>query len=62
MIAWQGYKAGKGTGKKGPNGSGRGVLRKEGNVYVLDLFVKVPSVAVAPINYKSMEVFGRQEE
>ena len=32
------------------------VLRKAGNVYVLDLFVKVPSGAVAPITYKPMEV------
>ena len=31
-------------------------LKKEGNVYVLDLFVKVPSDAVAPIKYKPMEV------
>ena len=34
----------------------KSVLRKEGNVCVLDLFVKVPSGAVAPIKYKSMEV------
>ena len=34
----------------------KSVLRKEGNVYVLDLFVKVPSGAVAPIKYKPMEV------
>ena len=32
------------------------VLRKEGNVYVHDLFVKVPSGAVAPSKYKPMEV------
>ena len=34
----------------------RYVLRKEGNVYVLDLFAKVPSCATAPIKYKPMEV------
>ena len=28
----------------------------EGNVYVLDLFVKVPSGAAAPTKYKPMEV------
>ena len=32
------------------------VLRKEGNVYVLDLSVKVPSGATAPIKYKRVEV------
>ena len=32
------------------------MLRKEGNVYVLDLFEKVPSDAVAPIKYKPMKV------
>ena len=32
------------------------VLRKEGNVYVLDVFVKVPSGAIVPIKYKPMEV------
>ena len=32
------------------------VLMKEGNVYVLELFVKVPSGATAPIKYKPMEV------
>ena len=32
------------------------VLAKDGNVYVLDLFVKVPSGAAAPIKYKLMEV------
>ena len=32
------------------------MLRKEGNVHVLDLFVKVPSDAVAPIKYKRLEV------
>ena len=34
----------------------KSVLRKEGNVYVLDLFVKVPPSAVASIKYKPMEV------
>ena len=34
----------------------KSVLSKEGNVYVLDLFVKVPSGATAPIRYKPMEV------
>ena len=34
----------------------KSVLRKEGNVHVLDLFVKVPSGAAAPIKYMSMEV------
>ena len=29
---------------------------KEGNVYVLDLFVKMPPGAAAPIKYKPMEV------
>ena len=29
------------------------VLRKEGNVYVLDLFVKVSTGATAPIKYKT---------
>ena len=32
------------------------MLRKEGNAYVLDLFVKVPSGAAVPIKYKAMEV------
>ena len=32
------------------------VLRKEGNVHVLGLSVKVPSGATAPIKYKPMEV------
>ena len=31
-------------------------VRKEGNEYVLDLFVKVPSGATAPIKYKPVEV------
>ena len=35
---------------------GKSLLVKEGNVYVLDLFVKVPSSAVAPSKYKPMEV------
>ena len=34
----------------------KSVLRKQGNVHVFDLFVKVPSGAAAPIKYKSMEV------
>ena len=34
------------------------MLRKEGNVYVLDLFVTVPLGAAAPIKYKPMEVGG----
>ena len=34
----------------------KSVLRKEGNVHVLDLFVKVPSGASAPIKHKPMEV------
>ena len=31
-------------------------LRKEGNVYVVDLFVRVPSSVAAPIVYTPMEV------
>ena len=38
------------------------VLRKEGNVYVLDLFVKVPSSAAAPTWYKPMEVVADGSE
>ena len=34
----------------------KSMLRKEGNVYVLGLFVRVPSGAAAPIKYKPMEV------
>ena len=34
----------------------KSVHRNEWNVYVLHLFVKVPSGAVAPINYRPMEV------
>ena len=34
----------------------KSMLRKEGYVHVLDLFVKVPSDALAPIKYKPMEV------
>ena len=34
----------------------KSVLRKEGDMHVLDLFVKVPSGAVAPTKYKPMEV------
>ena len=44
----------------------KSVLRKEGSVYVLDLFVKVPSGAVAPIKYKppwrSMQSIKLQSE
>ena len=32
------------------------MLRKEGNVYVLDLFVRVPPSVAAPIVYTPMEV------
>ena len=32
------------------------ILGKEGNVYVLDLFVRVPSSVAAPIVYTPMEV------
>ena len=31
-------------------------LRKEGNVYVLDLFVRVPPSVTAPVTLKPMEV------
>ena len=34
----------------------KSVLRKQGNGYVLDLCVKVPSGATAPIQYKPMQV------
>ena len=34
----------------------KSVIRKEGNLYVLDLFVKVPSCAVAPTKCKPMEI------
>ena len=34
----------------------KSMLRKEGNVYVLDLFVRVPSSVAAPIVYTPMEV------
>ena len=34
----------------------KSLLRKEENVYVLDLFVKVPPCAIAPRQYKPMEV------
>ena len=34
----------------------KSLLRKEVNVYVLDLFVEVPPSAVAPSKYKFMEV------
>ena len=33
----------------------KSVLRKEGNVYVLDLFVEVPPSATTPIRYEPME-------
>ena len=32
------------------------MLRKEGNVYVVDLFVRVPPSATTPIRYDSVEV------
>ena len=45
------------------------MLKKDGNVYVLDLFVKVPSGATAPLKHKPMEVdainqvaHGREQE
>ena len=34
----------------------KSMLRKEGNVYVLDLFVKVPPSATTPTRYEPMEV------
>ena len=34
----------------------KSVLRKVGNVYVLDLIVKVPSGPPAPVKYKPVEV------
>ena len=34
----------------------KSLLRKEGNLCVLDLCVKVPSGATAPIKYKPVEV------
>ena len=34
----------------------KSVLRKEGDVYVLDLFADVPAGATAPIKYKPMDV------
>ena len=34
----------------------KSMLRKQGNVYVLDLFVRVPSSVAAPIVYTPMEV------
>ena len=34
----------------------KSVPRKEGNVYVLDLFVRVPPSVTAPIKYKPMEI------
>ena len=32
------------------------MLRKEGNVYVLDLFVRVPPSATAPVTYTPVQV------
>ena len=40
----------------------KSVLRKEGHVYVLDLFLKVPPSAVAPSKYKPMEVADGREQ
>ena len=34
----------------------KSVLRKDGNVWVLDLFVKVPAGATGQIKFKPMEV------
>ena len=34
----------------------KSLLRKEGNVYVLDLFVKVPPGVTAPVTYTPTEV------
>ena len=34
----------------------KSTLRKEGNVYVLDLFVRVPPNVTAPVTYTPMEV------
>ena len=34
----------------------KSMLKKEGNVYVLDLFVRVPPNVTAPVTYTSMEV------
>ena len=34
----------------------KSTFRTEGNEYVLDLFVRVPSSAAAPIKYKSVDV------
>ena len=34
----------------------KSMLRKEGNVYVLDLFVRVPSSLAAPTVYTPLEV------
>ena len=34
----------------------KSMLRKEGNVYVLDVFVRVPPGVTAPITYTPMEV------
>ena len=34
----------------------KSMLRKEGNVYALDLFVRVPPSVTAPVTYTPMEV------
>ena len=34
----------------------KSTLRQQGNVYVLDLFVKVPPSVTAPVTYTPMEV------
>ena len=34
----------------------KSMLRKEGNVYVLDLFVRVPHIVTAPVTCTPMEV------
>ena len=34
----------------------KSMLRKEGNVYVLDMFVRVPPSVTAPVTYTPMEV------
>ena len=34
----------------------KSMLRKKGNVYVLDLFVSVPPSVTAPVTYTPMEV------
>ena len=37
------------------------MLRKEGGLYVLDLFVRVPPSVTAPFMYTPMEVAGGRE-